>query len=203
MALVTVIPGIFTAPGLPTLGVNGFQDTFTRPDANILGSTEGMSSMPWVTWSYTGTVQGISGNEAYVAGSDVNGHVVAAADGKSPDGTLDLTMGSFAATAQQGVVFRGDSIDNYWRFARNATAYYRLSKFVGGANTHIEQTTDITPAPGDRLRVVLDGPSITCYVNDQQVIQHNDTDLQGLTRHGFYNNNTDANTFRGVKFTAA
>lgn len=204
MALVTVIPGTFTAPGLPTLGVKGFTDTFTRPDNTSLGLTEGMPSRPWSVWIQASTpVHGIANNSGYVARADGTGFAAATVDAQASNGTLEVTMGDMTSGVQMGAAFRGTSITEYWRFGCNGTSYYRLSKYVGGANTHLQSTTGITPAIGDVLKVVLNGPSITCYVNGAQVIQVTDTDHQGLTRHGFFNNSTAASTIRDVKFTAA
>lgn len=204
MALVTVIPGTFTAPGLPTLGVKGFTDTFTRPDNTSIGITEGMPSRPWYAWVQSSTATtGIVNNEAYAARADGSGHIVAAVEAESADGTLEATMGNTAAAAQCGVAFRSSDVVNGWRFVDVQGSYYRLSKYVAGTNTHYGQSTGITPTAGDRIKVVLDGPSISCYVNDVLVTQRTDTDLQGLTMHGFYNNNDSTNRIRDIKFTAA
>lgn len=202
MTLQIVIPGNFTAPGLPDLGLLGFEDTFTRGDADSLGYTE-IPRRRWLAWAQSlEAVTGIINDAGYVTRSDGAGHAVASVDAGTADGTLEVTIGQKDATSQMGAAFRCASINDYWRFACNGSSYYRLSKYVSGGNVHIAQTTDITPAPGDRLKVVLSGPSIKCFVNDEQVIDASDSDLLDKTRHGFYNNGDSANTFDQIKFTA-
>lgn len=202
MALVTVIPGTFTTPGLPTLGIRGFRDTFTRPNATTLGGTEGMPRRPWTTWTTTGEFQaGIRDGDGYAANVGGAGHCVTTADALAADGTFEFTMGEYSA-GQFGAVFRAASFGNYWRFLSVDGVLYRLHKFVGNTGTTIQSLSGLVPAPGDRIRIELDGPSITVYVNDAEAVQHDDTDHMDATRFGWYNNNTTANTVREVAMTA-
>lgn len=203
MALVTVIPGTFTTPGLPTLGIKGFADTFTRPDATVLGSTEGMPTRPWENWSSTGSVlQGITGNAGYICSSSGAGHGLAGVDAATGDGTLEVTQGASATNAQNGPAFRITSITDYWRVVNAQGVEYRLQKFVGGTVTTVSAASGVTPAPGDVIRVVLNGSSITVFINGTQRMQTTDAHNATATRHGFYNNVTGS-TIRDIKFTAA
>lgn len=202
MALVTVIPGIFTTPGLPTLGLKGFSDAFTRPDAATLGVVEGFPRRPWAVWVQSGTaIHGIAGGEGY-AYRDTPGHTLATVDAEAADGTLEVTMGTVAAGAQAGPLFRAVDDSNYIRLVHaQSSSEYRLQKFEGGTLTRLDEGFAVAAAEGDRVRIILDGPSITVIVNDVQVGQFTDATHQDATRHGFYNN-TQGSTIRDVKFTA-
>lgn len=200
MALVTVIPGTFTTPGLPTLGIKGFTDTFTRPDANTLGSTEGMPSKPWATDGYGTNVTGIQDNEGF-AYPESAGHMLATVDAEASDGTFNVTMGSAPAAATVGPAFRATDLGNFYRFVNFQGVNYRLHKFVDTSLTLLGAAT-VTPAPGDEIEIVLSGSSIRVSVNGVEHINVTDAHNEAATRHGFYNN-VEGSTFRDVKFTAA
>lgn len=203
MALVTVIPGIFTTPGLPTLGVRGFVDTFTRPDATSLGSTEGMPKRPWQVWVTSGTpVQGVADNAGYIYRVEGASHTLATADAMASDGVLEVTQGAMGTGAQYGPVVRATDANNYIRVVNAQGAEYRLQKFVAGSLTLLGAATGVTPKPGDVVRIELAGTSITVFINGIQRITATDAHNVAATRHGFYNN-TQGSTIRDVKFTAA
>lgn len=202
MALITVIPGTFTTPGLPSLGVLGFTDTFTRPDAASLGSTEGMPKRPWQVWTQSGTsAHGVIGNAGYAYRSDTNGHTVATADAMAADGALEVTQGAMGTAAQYGPVVRATDVNNYIRVVNAQGAEYRLQKFVAGSLTLLGAATGVTPKPGDVVRIELAGASIKVFINGIQRITATEPHNQAATRHGFYNN-TPGSTIRDVKFTA-
>lgn len=204
MALVTVIPGTFTNPGLPTLGIKGFTDTFTRVNNTSIGVTEGMPVRPWSVSVQSGTsLHGIRNNEGYAARSTGSGHCVASVDAQASDGTFEVTLGSNPAAAQLAAAFRVTNVDNWLALVDVQGTAYWLRKMVNGSTATIYQVPDIIPAPGDNLRVELDGPSIICYVNDQQVATATDSHNVDATRHGFYTNGDTQVTVRDVKFTAA
>lgn len=202
MALVTVIPGIFTTPGLPTLGIKGFQDTFNRPDADTLGSTEGFPRRPWEVWGNGTPVHGIVGGEGY-AHPEASGRVIAVVDSEASDGVLEVTMGVTAPLAVAGVVFRAaaDNRNFLFTYSQNS-AEYRLQLFNSGDVQRLDTGFDVVPAEGDRVRIVLDGPSITIFVNDLQAGQFTNSTHLDATRHGFCND-TQGSTIRDVEFTAA
>lgn len=206
MALVTVIPGFFdTSTELPDLGVDGFEDTFTRPDSSSIGITEGFPRRTWSVWTGSASaVHGIRNNEGYAARADGAGHCLATVDAGTADGTFEVTLGESASVTQLAAAFRATDLDNYIRLTNVQQVDYRLQTVINGTPNAIGQTTGITPAPGDRLRVELNGPSIVCFINDVQVFDLTSSHNVGATRHGFYNNNTGAdNSIRDVKFTAA
>lgn len=202
MALVTVIPGAFTTPGLPTLGIKGFADTFTRPDATTLGSTEGMPSRPWRTWVQSGTAaNGITNNQAYAYRSDAAGHTLATVDAETPDGTLTVTMGT-GAGATVGPAFRVSDADNFYRLVNFQGVDYRLHKFVAGSLTRLDSGLGVIPAPGDVINIELSGAAIRVTINGTEVGLFNDSEHSEVTRHGFYNN-TQGSTIEDVAFTPA
>lgn len=205
MTLLMRIPGAYTDPTLPVLGGDDawFVDTFTRPDAATLGSTEGSTPRPWSAWTQSGTpVTGVTGGEGFAYRAEGAGHTLAIVDATTPDGTLTLTMGTSATGAQVGPVFRATDVVNYYRLVNAQGVEYRLQKFVGGAVTLLGTATGVTPATGDVIQVVLNGPSITVRINGVQAITASDTHNQAATRHGFYNN-VQGSTIRDVRFAAA
>lgn len=205
MALQIVIPGTFTAPGLPDLGMLGFVDTFSRGNST---TSMGYTETPRREWTYgppgAGVVSGIRAGQAYVARGTGVGFATATVDAEVADGALEGTIGTHVTTsgAQLGLAFRHTSINDMWRFVKVQEAFYRLTKVAGGTTTNVADSEGITPAMGDRLRVVLNGPSITCYVNDQPAVQATDTFNAAVTWHGIVNNNTTDNTMDNVSFTA-
>ena len=200
MTLQIVVPGIFTAPGLPDLDIKGFTDTFDRPDSTDIGYTEKPARRWQTDAGSSDTVTGVRNNEGYAAQTKLSGHCLVFADARLSDGQLTVTMGNTAAAAQHGAIFRAASINDYWRLVNAQNVEYRLQKFIGGSVT-VMGTGSTKPAPGDKLRIVLDGPTITCYINGVQQMQVTDSHNQNLTTHGFYNNNDTTNTIRDISFT--
>lgn len=204
MALVTVIPGTFTNPGLPTLGIKGFTDTFTRVNNTSIGVTEGMPVRPWSVSVQSGTsLHGIRNNEGYAARSTGSGHCVASVDAQASDGIYEVTLGANPAAAQLAAAFRVTTVDNWLGVVNVQGTAYWLRKMVAGTTSTIFQIPTIIPAPGDRIKVVLAGSSIAVYINGVLATTQTDTHNQTATRHGFYTNGDTQVTVRDVKFTTA
>ena len=202
MVLQIVVPGTFTASGLPDLGLLGFEDTFNRPDAEVLGSTETPRRL-WATNSTQPTEGGVLGGEAYVRTTTTATQCVATADGRSADGVLECTLGNFGA-GQAGVAFRVSSTTNAFRLCSIDGAAYRLSRVASGVTTTLWQSSGVTPTIGDVLKVTMDGPLIEVYVNGANLFDIEDAHNQTVTRHGFWNNTTTtANRIRDISFVAA
>lgn len=193
------IPGHFTAPNLPDLGLLGFTDTFTRPDAASLGATED-PARPWIIWP-SATVGGVANYEGYAARSGSPGPTAATADAGTGDGTISVTLGAIVEN-QSGVVFRASSLNDYYRYTQVQGASWRLERVAGGTTTVIETVSAATPTPGAVMSVILDGDSIICQVNGSTVITHADSHNATATRHGFYNSGSATQTVRDVTFTA-
>ena len=202
MTLQIVIPGTFTAPGLPDLGTLGFSDTFSRPNSTQLGFTES-PRRPWVQLPGTSYLESIAAGQAGISRATGAGHAAIGVDAGTADGALEATISTIGVTsAQQGLMFRGTDVNNFWRLSRASVAHYELRKHVGGAVTTLHTTTGITPTEGDVLRVVLDGPSISCFINGQHIHDASDDFNVDATVHGFYNNATTDNRFDNISFTA-
>lgn len=193
------IPGNFTAPNLPELGLLGYTDTFTRPDAETLGSTED-PARPWIVWP-SSTIAGVEANAAYAARTGTLGPTLATADAGTADGTVTVTLGAIVSN-QIGVTFRASAFSDYYRFTEVNGSSWRLEKITGGSTTVVENASGITPTVGDRMSVILDGPSITCQVNGVTVITTTDAHNQDVTRHGFYNSGPATNRVTAVTVAA-
>jgi len=200
MAIVTVIPGTFTAASLPTLGVLGFTDTFERPDADTLGYTEGMPRLPWKIWGSSeaeGRIRSGAAEFARLAG----GPCIAVADAKASDVTIECTLGAINGS-QSGVAIRAASSSDYFSL-RAVGSVYRLYRTVANSASQVLDSGVVAPAPGDVLRVVTAGQSIACYANGVHLFTHDSPDLMGNTHHGLYTSNSiGANSWRDITVTA-
>lgn len=201
MALVTVIPGTFATPGLPTLGVLGFTDTFNRPDADTLGRTEGMPVLDWQIWASSEAEGRIRGGEAEF-GRLAGGPCIAVVDGKTSDGTVEATLGKIDGS-QSGIAFRASGSGDYWSL-RNVGPRYRLYSVINSTATEVEASSVVTPAVGHKIRAVLSGDTITCYAEGVELFTHTSPEHADATHHGLYNSNSiGANSWRDVKVAAA
>ena len=201
MAIVTVIPGTFTAAALPTLGVLGFTDTFERPDAEELGHTEGMPRLPWKIWAAS-EAEGRIRNGAAEFARVTSGPCVAVADAKASDVTIECTLGAINGS-QSGVAIRAASSADYFSL-RAVGSVYRLYRTVANSASQVIDSDAVAPAPGDVLRVVTAGQSIACYANDVHLFTHDSPDLMDNTHLGLYTSNgIGLNSWRDVKVTAA
>lgn len=201
MAIVTVIPGTFTAAGLPTLGVLGFSDTFERPDADALGHTEGMPRLPWKIWASSEAEGRIRDGAAEFARLAA-GPAIAVVDAKASDVTIECTLGAINGS-QSGVAIRATSSADHWSLRAVGSAY-RLYRTVTNSASQVLDSTVVAPAPGDVVRVVTSGQSIACYANDVHLFTHDSPDLMDNTHHGFYTSNSiGANSWRDITVTAA
>lgn len=200
MAIVTVIPGTFTAAALPTLGVLGFTDTFERPDADTLGHTEGMPRLPWKIWASSeaeGRIRSGAAEFARLAG----GPAIAVVDAKASDATIECTLGATNGS-QSGVAIRATSSADYWSLRAVGSAF-RLYRTITNTASQVLDSTVVAPAPGTVLRVVTSGQSIACYADGTHLFTHDSTDLMEATHHGLYtSNDIGLNSWRDVKVTA-
>lgn len=197
MTLQIATPGTFTTPGLPNLGVVGFVDTFARADSTTtLGSTE-EPSRQWMLQpddpaSFTG---GISGGAGYLKRTTSDGPACVVAESYAADGALDVTLSMVTAGWQRefGSVFRFSDVNNMWRFISRDGTSFRLVKYAGGSYNLMWTSTDLTPASGDAIRVLMDGPNIALYVNGVLVHSLIDSFNQDASKHGWYGNAVDTN----------
>ncbi|MET4059936.1 hypothetical protein ABIB35_001481 [Arthrobacter sp. UYP6] len=199
------LPIFFNNPTLPTRTIYGFMDDFGRASASNLGFTS-REAKPWVSSLAAGITSGIDASGAAYFARDSGGAAQVVVDSKAPNGTLLATMKVKTAPGQAGVAFRWSNAQNYFTFSTLASGAgsYRINKVVANVTTVMATTTDVIPANGDVLKVVLAGDLITCYVNGVQILQLTDTHNRTATSHGLYN--TEATTvarWDDVSFTAA
>lgn len=115
--------------------------------------------------------------------------------------TLEATIkrgGNTKSTLESGLVFRGSpsSIDSSYKwksgyfFTYRNNGYFRVYKRVNGVSTTLINWTKsaaIVKSGWNKLRVEVDGNSITCFINDIQVWQGTDTSLtSGYEGFTFY-----------------
>lgn len=88
---------------------------------------------------------------------------------------------------EQGLVFRCKDSNNFWVIQSNSNfASYDLMKRVNGLQTLVSRYTAVAPVPGDLVKVVLNGSSISVYVNNNLRISTTDTTLQFANKAGLY-----------------
>lgn len=193
MTLNIVIPGIFTTPGLPKLNPIGFVDSFSRGNGTGLGYTEN-PSRAWnvPTEEAAPVIGGIAGGCGYLQRLETAGPAYAYAESLTANGTVAADLAGLATGWQRefGLLFRYLNDRNHWRFYARDGAEYRISVTEGDTTTVLWTSTDITPTPGDRLAVEMDGPNLTFYRNGNQVHALTDERLSTATMHGWTGNQT-------------
>ncbi len=110
--------------------------------------------------------------------------------------------GSTTSKYESGLVFRGSptSLDSSYKwksgyfFTYRNNGYFRVYKRVNGVATIMINWTKsaaIVKSGWNKLRVEVDGSSITCFINDVQVWQGSDTSLtSGYEGFTFYHGGT-------------
>lgn len=155
-------------------------DTFTRANSGTLGTaTTGQ------TWTDSGALAfGISSNKAVVA-SGVNFGVTTLNSGTN-NGTITVDA-TWTTNAAVMIVFRSDGTgSNRWIFELSLDGTsVDLTKTIADADTTI-QTQPFVHTNGTTysLKVVLNGSSINCYVNNVLKITATDAQWQANTKHG-------------------
>lgn len=184
-------------PNLPVIPEFGFSDDFARADATALGTT--LSGKPWVV-APAATVQGITGQQAWVARSGALGPTFGAVDANASDGTVEVEITSHTG-GTTGLALRVADISNYLRFTRSSTQW-RLEKTVAGSLTVVWSVTAAAPVAPIKMKAVMAGTSIQLYADGILLNTLTVEELTGNTKHGIYNAG-DANTrFDNIKFTA-
>jgi hypothetical protein len=152
------------------------QDSFTRANnASSLGSATIGGA-----WSVSGGTWGIVDNQAYNPGTP---STVAFLNASDADVTAQVKI--VIGVSFTSLVFRYSDINNYWHFIRITGAGYYLQKIEGGGASNLFGPVG-SEAHGDVLKVVLNGSSIKCYVNDVQVGGDQTSSFNAsATRYGF------------------
>lgn len=190
MTLQIVVPGTFTTPGLPELGIRGVVDTFSRGNLSTLGSTEN-PVRPWVIDS-ANAVGGIVAGTAYLERTAENGNAIALAESFTSDGYVEMTVVTFTNIWQTdfGLAFRASGLSNHWRLAWNyGLDTWRVAVAVNGTTETAALLPDVPPlTSGDVLGVQMDGPAMQFFINGNVIHTMTDDRLQDQTQHGWYDN---------------
>lgn len=205
MALVTVIPGTFTTPGLPTLGILGFRDTFTRPEANTLGSTEGMPVRPWTRFSTSSgtSTWGTTGNGTAKALTTGAGGHYAVVDAGTMDGTLTVVLGP-TVVGRAGIALRSVSGAEYMNLEWTAPSspLPKLFERANGVSTTIGQSS-ISVAPGMVFAITLAGDTITVTQDGVTTITATSVGAAEGTLFGMFSFAADGTEWASLEFTPA
>jgi hypothetical protein len=159
---------------LSAMGVKVY-DSFNRADsATTLGNADTGQA-----WTILNGIFGISSNQAYIVSG--SGDLAAVVNPALSDGTLGHTLSLLGSTIR--LIFRSSDTSNYFNFQASSSGY-SLYRRVAGTFTQIGSYGTL-PVQGDKMKVTINGSSITCYVNDVAVMTVTDTFNQTSTMHGF------------------
>jgi hypothetical protein len=166
-------------------------DDFNRADGPA--GTTPVGGLAWATTN-TGTLSIISNVPNITTTTNVES--VAYVDAGQANGTIQATIASWAGNVAQGIDFRGSgTADGYVFWASPSTKVYTVSRRTA-ANTYVTAASIATPTSvvGDVLKVVLNGATVTCYINGTQVATFQDTTNAAKTRHGLWRGSSTVTT---------
>lgn len=114
---------------------------------------------------------------------DSYGLFLGGGDVRDFDMAVDATQLAGPADGEFGIRFRQSAPDDHMMFSISSSGYYRLLRVQDKTYTSLVPWTrheGIALGPGvvNRLRLVADGPSITGYINGEQVLTYNDAEQQ-------------------------
>lgn len=194
-----VLPTRFNNPNLPVIQRPGFSDTFNRPPADSLGSTNDGK-----VWDYFGFVPWKIIAPGHASGLASSSHAVV--DALTANGTLSTVIGKAAgasADKRSGLVFRMLDRDNYLYVCPNTSNVLTFYGRIGNVTAFSQAVTGHTLATGDTLSVVMAGTQITIRRNGADIATRTVTELAGQTKHGFYGNASSDAEFDSIEFTPA
>lgn len=149
--------------------VTAFRDTFTRADADTLGSAE--SGGVWVALASSNYYGSIIGNAA-APRDGTSGSSYMVQQTTSASGVVTATF-SAIGNGYTGIVVRAtdtnNAIDVQCR-VNSSDLHYRLGKRVAGVYTQLAVSANTTSADGDVVQVVMQGAQISVYVNGVEAI---------------------------------
>ena len=190
-------------PDEPTAVASDFDtllvaEGFTYPDANTLPSQWGLSPANGMRIDNGNAMSGTADNVPELAWQEL--------------GTADVDLeGDFWWTGQSGygLIARVSAGNNYLLLTPETSgANFRLYKVVNGTATQLAvATTSTPPSAWSRLRMVLRGPRIQCFLDGQALIRHDlaAADIPtyaGKTLHGFKLNAQAGGVHRCRRFVA-
>jgi hypothetical protein len=118
----------------------------------------------------------------------------------SADGTVLGYMDNGGAGQRgSGLVFRASDDDNYWVLWGWANEEYPtittyLQKCVGGSLSTVDSYNGDNVTANRWFKIVLDGSSIKCYVDDVLKFDITDSDLVNNTKHGVFMRQTSTSS---------
>lgn len=125
-------------------------------------------------------IWGIENNQAYW----VNGNPALFA-WQANEANVQISLENIVASNvwSGALAFRISDASNYLLFRYSGTAF-QLYKFVGGTATLISSLTESLGIGTKIFKVIANGSSIECYVNDVLKISVTETHNQAATKHG-------------------
>lgn len=162
-------------------------DTFDRADN---GSSLGSTSTGAVAWTALNGTWGVSSNRAV---SSITGENTAVVDCSAADGTVQVTtIRTAGLQGEAGLAFRFSNNSNGWIVyggsAATVPGKWTMAKKVAGSFMFITPSTQVSPATGDVLQVVMSGTSLTLKVNGVTVASTTDAFNSTATMHGLRTN---------------
>jgi hypothetical protein len=116
-------------------------------------------------------------------------NVVLATDTSCRDLELSVKFKSVEGKIDQGggLVWRAKDAKNYYTARFNPLEdNYRLYKVVDGVRTQLQSADLKLPAGWHTLKVVMAGDQITCYCNDQKLLEAKDDTFQDAGKIGLW-----------------
>lgn len=153
-------------------------DSFNRPDSptNMGAADTGQVWNPMNgTW---GVVSGLAARSTTSATSTKQMLTVV----ESGLADCEVTVVNKTVSTENRLAFRCVDPDNHYH-VKVQPGKYELRKVVGGTMTSLGNYT-YTAVDGDIINVVLNGQSITVFINDVQAMTVNDSSFLTATKHG-------------------
>lgn len=149
-----------------------YSDSFTAPDGTALsGRALDQGGIAWARLTGSVSIATITaGKVGWGSGTGFSWYVV---NPRSADGILEVTMGatrSSPGSAISQIMFRFQDVSNYWalnpRMDPENHVYSIQPRTAGVTQIGVGLITTVTPAPGDRIKLVIAGKLVTLFVND-------------------------------------
>jgi hypothetical protein len=162
-------------------------DDFNRADGPLVGSVTSVGGAAWQQLLGTGWTVA-SGRATFgVASSDLaSGYSYAVVPTNTPDGVVSITVPQ-VSDGRLGIIFRTVDASNLWLWWVKDSNWELVKRVNGNWSGVTGGSGTVTPAPGDRLAVHMNGPSVELRQNDEILFSTTEAnDLQTATKHGIY-----------------
>ncbi|HEY3924094.1 MAG TPA: RHS repeat-associated core domain-containing protein [Acidothermaceae bacterium] len=181
-------------------------DTFSRPNASTLGTTETGASWNVIPSDAVWSVHNGAASLTTASGTGIRDLAVINA---YADGTFALTDTTVPGS-NFGLAFRVQDVSNFWTLrALPSSSNWKLYKVVAGAATQVgsSSSTGTCCTAGQRISVTTSGSSIKAYISSSTsaaptlLISATDSALSTATQAGVFAQ--DANDGAATNFTAS